>query len=262
MRNLKTNTIVIKIGTSSLTYKNGRIKHKKFDKLARVISDLKNMGKNVVLVSSGAIAVGVSKLNLEKRPDDVPGRQALAAIGQCALMKLYESFFSDYGYNVAQVLMTKYTIEDKRSLNNVKNLFKKLISMNVIPIINENDAIATEEIELGDNDNLSAHVAEIVGADLLIILTDIDGFYSENPAIHPDAKLVGELNEIDDEILKRAGGSVSGVGTGGMYTKLIAGKTALTSGISTIIMNGEEPKMIYDAVDGKEIGTLIRKAEK
>ena len=158
--------------------------------------------------------------------------------------------------------MTKYTIEDKRSLNNVKNLFKKLISMNVIPIINENDAIATEEIELGDNDNLSAHVAEIVGADLLIILTDIDGFYSENPAIHPDAKLVGELNEIDDEILKRAGGSVSGLGTGGMYTKLIAGKTALTSGISTIIMNGEEPKMIYDAVDGKEIGTLIRKAEK
>ena len=157
--------------------------------------------------------------------------------------------------------MTKYTIDNERSLKNVTNTFERLLSMNVIPIVNENDVIATEEIEFGDNDTLSAHVAKIVNADLLIIMTDIDGFYSDNPVTHTDAHLIHELNEISDDIMERAGGSVSGLGTGGMYTKLLAGKTALEFGISTVIINGKEPKTIYDIIDGKNIGTLIRKKQ-
>ena len=259
MRNLKTDTIVIKIGTSSLTYENGKMKFRHIDELARVISDLKNLDKNVVLVSSGAIGVGMSKLNLTERPKDVPSRQALAAVGQCALMEIYERSFSDYGYNVAQILMTKYTIDTEPSRTNVENTFEKLLSMNVIPIVNENDVIATEEIEFGDNDTLSAYVAKIVKADLLIILTDIDGFYSKNPKTHSDAHLIHELNEINDEVMASAGGAVSGLGTGGMYTKLAAGKIALESDIATVIVNGEEPKIIYDIIDGVDIGTLIRK---
>lgn len=261
MRNLKTDTMVIKIGTSSLTYENGKMNFKRIDMLARVISDLKNLGKNIVLVSSGAIGVGMSKLNLTERPKDVPSRQALAAVGQCALMDIYERSFSDYGYNVAQVLMTKYTISTEPSHTNVANTFEKLLSMNVIPIVNENDVIATEEIEFGDNDTLSAYVAKIVKADLLVILTDIDGFYTENPKTHSDACLIHEINEINDDIMSRAGGAVSGLGTGGMYTKLIAGQIAMESNIATVIVNGEEPKILYDIADGADIGTLIRKKQ-
>lgn len=260
MRNLKSDTVVIKIGTSSLTYRNGKMKFRRIDELARVISDLKNLGKNIVLVSSGAIGVGMSKLNMTSRPSDVPTRQALAAVGQCALMDIYERSFLSYGYNVAQVLMTKYTIDTEPSRKNVVNTFESLLKMNVIPIVNENDVIATEEIEFGDNDTLSAYVAKLVNADLLVIMTDIDGFYSENPSVCPSARLISELNEITDDVIKRAGGAVSGLGTGGMYTKLIAGKIALESDIATVIVNGEEPKILYDITDGKEIGTLIRKA--
>lgn len=259
MRNLKSNTVVIKIGTSSLTYKNGKMKFRRIDELARVISDLKNLGKNVVLVSSGAIGVGMAKLNMSSRPDDVQSRQALAAVGQCALMDIYERSFLAYGYNVAQVLMTKYTIDTEPSRKNVVNTFERLLEMNVVPIVNENDVIATEEIEFGDNDTLSAYVAKLVSADLLIIMTDIDGFYNKNPKTHSDAKLIHELHEIDDEVMECAGGAVSALGTGGMYTKLVAGKIALESNVSTIIVNGEEPKIIYDIIDGKEIGTIITK---
>lgn len=259
MRNLKTDTIVIKIGTSSLTYKNGKMKYKRIDELARVIADLKNLGKNVVLVSSGAIGVGMSKMNLSERPKDVQSRQALAAIGQCTLMGIYDRFFSDYGYNTAQVLMTKYTIDHETSLKNARNTFERLFSMNVIPVVNENDVISTEEIEFGDNDTLSAYVAKIVNADLLIIMTDIDGFYSDNPVTHSDAHLIHELNEITDEIFQKAGGTNSGLGTGGMYTKLVAGKIAMEADIATVIVNGEEPKTLYDIIEGKNIGTLIRK---
>ncbi len=259
MRNLKSDTIVVKIGTSSLTYDNGKMNFKFIDELTMVLCNLKNQGKNVVLVSSGAIGVGVSKLRLSKRPDDIKTKQATAAVGQCQLMSIYDRCFSLYGQDVAQILITKYVIDNEQSKTNAKNTLDELFKMNVVPIVNENDVISTAEIEFGDNDTLSAYVAELINADLLIILTDIDGYYTQNPKENKNARLVPEINEITPEIMEKAGGAGSTRGTGGMYTKLLAAQIALKSDIATVITSGKNPNDIYSIVEGKEIGTLIRK---
>ncbi len=257
MRNLKSDTVVVKIGTSSLTYPNGKMNYRRIEKLVMVLSDLKNQGKNVVLVSSGAIGVGVAKLNLAKKPTEVKEKQATAAVGQCQLMAIYDKFFAQYGQDVAQILITKYTIDNEHSRENAVNTFSTLLTMGVIPIVNENDVISTEEIEFGDNDTLSAYVARLVGADLLIILTDIDGYYTENPKEHPDAKLVSEIYEITDFIKEKAGGAGSQMGTGGMYTKLIAAEIAQPDDIVTVIARGDDPEIIYQVIDGEQVGTAI-----
>lgn len=257
MRNLKSDTIVVKIGTSSLTYNNGKMNYRRIEKLVMVLSDLKNQGKNVVLVSSGAIGVGVAKLNLPKKPTEVKEKQATAAVGQCQLMAIYDKFFAQYGQDVAQILITKYIIDNEHSRNNAVNTFSTLLQMGVIPIVNENDVISTEEIEFGDNDTLSAYVARLVGADLLIILTDIDGYYNDNPKVNPNAELIGEIYEITDEMKEKAGGAGSSLGTGGMITKLIAAQIAQQDEITTVIAQGDDPEIIYQIVDGESVGTAV-----
>lgn len=257
MRNLKSDTVVVKIGTSSLTYDNGKMNYRRIEKLVMVLSDLKNQGKRVVLVSSGAIGVGVAKLNLPKKPTEVKEKQATAAVGQCQLMAIYDKFFSQYGQDVAQILITKYIIDNEHSRQNAINTFSTLLEMGVIPVVNENDVISTEEIEFGDNDTLSAFVARLVGADLLIILTDIDGYYNDNPKVNPDAKLIEEIYEITDEIKKKAGGAGSKMGTGGMITKLIAAEIAQKDEITTVIAQGDDPEIIYQILDGESVGTVV-----
>lgn len=257
MRNLKSDTVVVKIGTSSLTYDNGKMNYRRIEKLVMVLSDLKNQGKNVVLVSSGAIGVGVAKLNLPKKPTEVKEKQATAAVGQCQLMAIYDRFFAQYGQDVAQILITKYIIDNEHSRNNAVNTFSTLLQMGVIPIVNENDVISTEEIEFGDNDTLSAYVARLVGADLLVILTDIDGYYNDNPKVNPQAKLIPEIYEITDEMKEKAGGAGSNLGTGGMITKLIAAEIAQTDEITTVIAQGNDPEIIYQIVDGESVGTAV-----
>ncbi len=257
MRNLKSDTVVVKIGTSSLTYDNGKMNYRRIEKLVMVLSDLKNQGKHVVLVSSGAIGVGVAKLNLPKKPTEVKEKQATAAVGQCQLMAIYDKFFSQYGQDVAQILITKYIIDNEHSRQNAVNTFSTLLEMGVIPVVNENDVISTEEIEFGDNDTLSAFVARLVGADLLIILTDIDGYYNDNPKVNPDAKLIEEIYEITDEIKQKAGGAGSKMGTGGMLTKLIAAEIAQQDKITTVIAQGDDPEIIYQILDGESVGTVV-----
>lgn len=257
MRQLESNTVVVKIGTSSLTYPNGKMNYRRIEKLVMVLSDLKNQGKHVVLVSSGAIGVGVAKLNLPERPTTVKEKQATAAVGQCQLMAIYDKFFAQYGQDVAQILITKYIIDNEHSRKNAINTFSVLLEMGVIPIVNENDVISTEEIEFGDNDTLSAYVARLVGADLLIILTDIDGYYSDNPKVNPNAKLISNIYEITDELKEKAGGAGSSQGTGGMITKLIAAEIAQQDNISTVIAQGDNPEIIYRIIDGEEVGTAF-----
>ncbi|MBQ7951106.1 MAG: glutamate 5-kinase [Clostridia bacterium] len=257
MRTLKSNTVVVKIGTSSLTYANGKMNYRRIEKLVMVLSDLKNQGKNVVLVSSGAIGVGVAKLNLPKKPTEVKEKQATAAVGQCQLMAIYDKFFAQYGQDVAQILITKYIIDNEHSRSNAVNTFSTLLQMGVIPIVNENDVISTEEIEFGDNDTLSAYVARLVKADLLIILTDIDGYYNDNPKVNPDAKLIYDIYEITDELKEKAGGAGSKLGTGGMITKLIAAEIAQKDEITTVIAQGDNPEIIYQIVDGEAVGTMV-----
>lgn len=259
MRNIKSDTVVIKIGTSSLTHSDGKMNLRFIDELVAVLCELKNQGKNIVLVSSGAIGVGVSKLRLSKKPDDIKTKQATASVGQCQLMSIYDRFFSLYGQDVAQILITKYVIDNEKSKINAQNTLNELFKMNVVPIVNENDVISTEEIEFGDNDTLSSYVAMLTNADLLIILTDIDGYYSKNPKENENACLISEINEVTDEILKNAGGAGTSRGTGGMYTKLIASKIAMEKNIATVIASGKDPRIIYDVIEGKEVGTIIRK---
>lgn len=261
MRNLKSGTIAVKVGTSSLTHSNGKINLRFIEELVAVLCELKNQGKNIILVSSGAIGVGVSKLRLSKRPDDTKVTQAAAAVGQCQLMSIYDRFFSLYGQDVAQILITKYVIDNEKSKINAQNTLNELFKMGVVPIVNENDVISTDEIEFGDNDTLSAHVATLTDTDLLIILTDIDGYYSKNPSENSGARLISEINEITPKILENAGGAGTSRGTGGMYTKLIAAEIAMKKNIATVIASGKDPKIIYDIVEGKEVGTVIRNKE-
>ncbi len=253
----KANKIVIKVGTSSLTYETGKTNIRRLKKLVEVLSDLKNSGKQIVLVSSGAIGVGVGKLGLSEKPKDTPGRQAAATVGQCELMFMYDKFFSEYGHTVGQLLITRSDIENDGRKNNLINAFDKLFEYGVIPIINENDAVAVEEIVFGDNDNLSAIVAKLTNADALVILTDIDGLFSGNPKTDEDAVLIPVVEKITPEIEALAGGVGSSRGTGGMITKLHAAKTAGEAGIPTVILNGTNPEDIYRVIEGRQVGTFF-----
>jgi glutamate 5-kinase len=253
--------IVVKVGTSTLTYENGNINLTRIEKLTRVLSDIMNSGKEVVLVSSGAIGVGVCKLKLKEKPTEIREKQAVAAVGQCELMHIYSKLFGEYSHIVGQVLLTRDVIEDEHIRQNVCNTFNTLLEHGIIPIVNENDTVAIDEIEnivkFGDNDNLSAIVAGLVGADLLIILSDIEGFYDSNPRENEDAKLLRVVKEVTDELEEFAGGAGSNLGTGGMITKLNAAKVAAEFGVDMILANGEEPKILLNIIKGEEIGTLF-----
>ena len=250
--------IVIKLGTSTLAHSTGRINLRRMNNLVRIISDIHNSGKEVIIVSSGAIGLGMGKLGLKERPTDTQTKQACAAVGQCELMYMYDNLFDEYGITVAQILLTKATIENERK-KNVENTFKKLLEANVIPIVNENDTVAIDELELeiGENDSLSAIVASLAKADLLIILSDIDGLYSSDPHKSDNAKLIPVVTEISSYIENIAGGSGSNLGTGGMTTKINAGKIATESGIDMVIMNGANPERLYDLFEDKSVGTLF-----
>lgn len=250
--------IVFKVGTSSLTYDTGKINIRRMSALARVLSDLKNAGKEIVLVTSGAIGVGVGKLGLGERPHDTPGRQAAATVGQCELMFLYDKFFGEFGNTVGQLLVTRDDFDDEERRQNLHNTFMKLFEYGAIPVVNENDSVAVEEIVFGDNDSLSAHVAKLVEADTLVILTDIDGLFSANPREDESARLISSVDRITDEILALAGGSGTSRGTGGMITKLHAGEIATSAGIDTVVMNGSDPEDIYKLLDGRQIGTHFK----
>lgn len=249
--------IVIKVGSSTITYGNGKRNFSRIDRLAREIADLANQGKEIILVSSGAVAVGVDRLGLVAKPKTIPGKQAAAAVGQGVLMHTYEKIFAEYGQIVAQVLLTRMDSVDRHRYTNSRNTFLALLEHKVIPIVNENDVVAIDELKIGDNDNLSALVAGIVDADLLIILSDIDGLYTANPQNDPNAKLVPEVTDITPEIEASAGDAGSKVGTGGMFTKIQAAKMATSSGINMVIASGEEKDAISRILEGEEIGTLF-----
>lgn len=255
------NRIVVKVGSSTLTHENGNINLSRIEKLTRVLSDIVNSGKEVALVTSGAVAVGVNKLKLKEKPESIREKQAVASIGQCELMHIYSKFFGEYSHIVGQVLLTRDVVEDDHVRNNVCNTFETLLEKKIIPIVNENDTVSIDEIEnivnFGDNDNLSAIVATLVNADLLIILSDIDGFYDADPRSSNDARLLNEVTEITSELEECAGGAGSCVGTGGMITKLTAAKKATESGIDMVLANGNKPHILLDILEGKEIGTLF-----
>ncbi len=247
--------IVIKVGTSTLTHQNGNINIRRIENLCKVISDLKNAGLEVILVSSGAIAMGVGKLGLSQKPQDIPTKQACAAIGQCELMYIYDKLFQEYNHTVAQILMTGADFENEERYENFKNTLDRLLELGVLPIINENDTIATSEIKVGDNDTLSAITAVGANADLLILLSDIDGLYTADPHQVTDATLIPEVKEITDDILELAGAAGTALGTGGMVTKLSAAKLCMDAGTDMIIANGSNPSVLYDIFDGKAVGT-------
>lgn len=246
---------VIKIGTSTLAYPNGRLNIKRTEELCKIISDLKNSGEDIIIVSSGAIGMGCGKLSLSARPSDMATKQAAAAIGQCELMYTYDSLFSKYNHTVAQILITTSDIKHDDRRENFKTTLNRLLDLNVIPIINENDTIATEEIEFGDNDTLAAIVSINTGADLLILLSDIDGLYTSDPHKDKNAEIISEVYKIDDEILSLGGSSFSSLGTGGMKTKLNAAKMCTENGTDMIIANGADPASLYRIFNGEKTGT-------
>jgi glutamate 5-kinase len=261
MRNIsQKQRIVIKLGTSTLTHKTGKLNIRRMTALVRVISDLRNSGKEIIIVSSGAIGLGAGKLGLSEKPKDTPMKQAVAAIGQCELMHIYDDMFEKYSITVAQILLTKTIISNNEHSKNVENTIENLVSMGVIPIVNENDTVAIDELELeiGENDSLSAIVASLAKADLLLILSDIDGLYSEDPHKNPDAAPIHVVSEITEYIENIAGGAGSELGTGGMATKINAAKIATAAGIDMIVMNGRNPELLYDLFEDKEIGTIFK----
>ena len=246
---------VVKIGTSTLTYANGCVNIRRIESLCKIVSDLMNAGHEMILVSSGAIGMGVGKLRLGARPKDIAGKQACAAVGQCELMYTYDKLFAEYNHTVAQLLLTAPDLacDDRRA--KFENTMMRLLELGVLPIINENDTVATEEIEFGDNDTLAAKIAVAVKADLLILLSDIDGLYSADPHKNKDAKLIPEVKEITDEILALAGAAGTVLGTGGMQTKLRAAAISTAAGCDMVITNGEYPERLYGVMSGESIGT-------
>ena len=247
--------IVIKVGTSTLAHSTGMLNIRRVEQLCKVLSDLKNAGNEIVLVSSGAIGMGVGKLGMRERPTDMPGKQAAAAVGQCELMYIYDKLFSEYHHTVAQLLLTGSDIENEQRRNNFHNTLFRLLELGALPILNENDTIATEEIVIGDNDTLAAIVAESVRADLLVLLSDIDGLYTADPHADTDAKLISRVEAITPEILALAGESGSCLGTGGMATKLRAAQRVNAAGIDMVIANGADPDILYQIVEGAPAGT-------
>ncbi len=254
--------IVVKVGTSTLTHRTGCLNIRRVENLVKTLADLQNAGHEIVLVSSGAIALGMGKLGLTKRPKDTPGKQACAAVGQCELMYMYDKFFAEYSLVVAQMLLTKYILlEDRRE--HVVNSLERLLSQGVIPIVNENDTVAIDELELevGENDSLAAMVANIANADLLVIMSDIDGLYDKDPHVHEDARLIPEVGEITEEIRRLAGGAGSSLGTGGMATKIRAVELAYEADIDVVLMNGKNPRRLYDLFEDKPVGTFFEKVK-
>lgn len=250
--------IVVKVGTSTLTHPSGSFNLRHIESLVKTLADIRNSGREIILVTSGAIGLGMAKLGLRERPKDTPTKQACAAVGQCELMNMYDRLFGQYNITVAQVLLTKYVLSDERK-ENVENALERIIASGAIPIVNENDVVAIDELELevGENDSLAAIVSVLVGADLLIIMSDIDGLYDKNPRTNPDARLISRVEDISEEIENYASGAGSDLGTGGMATKIKAAKIANSRGIDMLILNGERAENLYDVVDGKIIGTLF-----
>ena len=249
--------IVIEIGTSTLTHSTGHLNIRRVEELCKISSDVKNSGHEVIIVSSGAIGMGVGKLGLISRPSDIPTKQAAAAVGQCELMYTYDKLFSEYNRTVAQLLITGDDVQNETRHNNFSNTLNRLLELGAIPIINENDTVSTKEIVIGDNDTLAAIVAESVKADKLVLLSDIDGLYTADPHTNPDARLIPMIWSIDDSIMALAGGSNGTQGTGGMVTKLQAAKICMGCGCDMIIANGNTPTNLYDILDGKSVGTTF-----
>lgn len=250
--------IVIKVGTSTLTHESGKPNIRRIEHLCRVLSDLSNSGKDIVLVTSGAIGMGVGRLGLVERPSDTAGRQAMAAVGQCQLMAMYDRFFSEYGKNCAQVLITGDIVDHEQQLSHLRRCIDKLLELSIIPVINENDAVSVDELEghnFGDNDSLSAAVATMIAADALVMMTDIDGLYDHDPHKCAEAVRIPVVLEINDRIRELAGGSGSKRGTGGMVTKLTAAESATAAGVDAYIVAGDQPEQLYELIDGKQVGT-------
>ena len=247
--------IVVKVGTSTLAHSTGRMNIRHVEDLVKVLSDLKNAGHEMILVSSGAIGMGVGKLNLPGKPSDMPTKQAAAAVGQCELMYTYDRLFLQYNHTVAQILLTGEDVDHSERRENFENTMERLLELGSLPIINENDTVATAEIKVGDNDTLGAIVARCVKADLLVLLSDIEGLYTADPRKDPSAKLIPVVEEVTPEIEALAGGVGSGLATGGMATKLRAAKMVAEVGCDMIITNGEHPEVLYDIAEGKAVGT-------
>ena len=252
--------IIVKLGTSTLAHATGHLNIRRVEELCRTISDIKNAGHEVILVSSGAIGMGVGKLGLRERPRDIPTKQAAAAVGQCELMYTYDKLFGEYHHTVAQLLITGEDMADPKRHDNFSNTLSRLLELGALPIINENDTVATDEIAIGDNDTLAAIVAQSVKADLLILLSDIDGVFTADPRRNPEAKLIHRITEIDAEVLALAGEAGSSLGTGGMYTKIQAAKICMDCGCQMVITNGNRPGNLYDILDGRQVGTTFAPA--
>ena len=251
--------IVFKVGTSTITHEEtGGLDLVKLERFIRILTDLHNQGKDVIVVSSGAIGVGRKALGLSKKPDSISLKQACAAIGQSRLMTIYQKLFSEYNQFTAQILMTKFTIVNDNSRHNARNTFEELLNLGVIPIVNENDTVATDEIDFGDNDSLSAVVVAIAGADLLVLLSDIDGMYTDDPNRNPDAELISYVESISDEMIEMAKGPSTTLGTGGMSAKIYAAGIANDAGADMAIINGEDMDNIIRLIDGEELGTVFK----
>ena len=255
--------IVVKVGSSTLTHPTGSLNLRRIEELAEVLSDFVNAGKQVILVSSGAVASGVAKMKLGHRPATIPEKQAMAAVGQSELMKLYDRCFSDFGHTVAQILLTKDVVDDRVGCAAAKDTFRTLLEMGCVPVVNENDSVSTEELhKFGGNDLLSAYVAVMTEADLLLNLSDVDGLYTDDPRQNPEAELISSVSKVTDEMLASAGGAGTDRGTGGMLAKLRAARIATEAGIPMFILNGSDPKILYRLMDGGHIGTYFRAKEK
>lgn len=254
--------IVVKVGTSTLAHSTGCLNIRHVEELCKVLSDLKNAGHEVILVSSGAIGMGVGKLSLKEKPTDMATKQAAAAVGQCELMYTYDKLFSEYNHTVAQILLTGLDLEDPTRYHNIKTTMNRLLELKVLPIINENDTVNTDEISVGDNDTLGAIVAVSMHADLLVLLSDIDGLYTADPHTNSDARIIEEITEITPEVEALGGKSQSGLGTGGMATKISAAKRCVARGTDVIIANGSVPAVLYKIIDGEKVGTRFKAVKK
>ncbi len=251
--------VVVKVGTSTLTHSTGHLNLRRIEKLVKVLSDMKNWGTQVVLVSSGAVSAGVAKMGFGRIPSTPEEKQAMAAVGQSELMKIYDKFFSDYGHTVAQILMTKEVFSNPERRAAAQNTFSRLLEMNCIPVVNENDSVSTDELtKFGGNDILSAYVAELVEADVLLNLSDVDGLYDSDPRTNKDARLIERVEALDEDIYKIAGGAGTDRGTGGMVAKLNAARMVTEEGIPMFILNGQEPEILYTLLDGGHIGTYFK----
>jgi len=247
--------IAIKLGTSTLTHNTGKLNIRRVENLCKVISDLANAGNEIIIISSGAIAMGAGKMNMKSKPTDIPTKQAAAAVGQCELMYTYDSEFSKYNHTVAQILLTNDDFGHEDRFGNFKNTINRLLELGVIPVINENDTVSTDEIVIGDNDTLAAIVSAAVSADILVLLSDIDGLYTDDPHASPDAKLISEVTEISDDIRSSAKGKGSEFGTGGMETKIRAASICMEAGCDMVIANGADPEILYSICRGERVGT-------